>query len=62
MALTPRTPPVSFMERMNSDPALQDMETDIQIEMPRTLVSSSQPYADGIEVEEMEDGGCYGRL
>jgi hypothetical protein len=57
MALTPRTPPVSFMERMNSDPALQDMETDIQIEMPGTLVSSSQPYADGIEVEEMEDGG-----
>ena len=57
MALTTRTPPVSFVERSNSDPALQDMETDIQIEMPGTLVSSSKPYAEGIEIEEMEDGG-----
>jgi len=57
MALPPRNPIASFVERENSDPALEEAITDIEIEMPGALVSSSQPYADGIDIIDAEDGG-----
>jgi len=57
MALPPRNPVASFVERENSDPALEEAITDIEIEMPGALVSSSQPYADGIDIIDAEDGG-----
>jgi len=57
MALPPRNPVASFVERENADPAIEEAITDIEIEMPGALVSSSQPYADGIDIIEAEDGG-----
>ncbi len=54
MALPPRNPVASFVERENSDPMMAEAVTDIEIEMPGAF---SAPYADGIDIIAEEDGG-----
>ena len=60
MAIPPRNPPVSFMERTRSpetDEARADMMADIEIEMPGSVVDLERPLPEGIEIEMEEDGG-----
>ena len=60
MAIPPRNPPVSFMERSRSpetDEARADMMADLEIEMPGSVVDLERPLPEGIEIEMEEDGG-----
>ena len=60
MAIPPRNPPVSFMERTRSpetDEARADMMADLEIEMPGSVVDLERPLPEGIEIEMEEDGG-----
>jgi len=56
MGLRPRNPVASFVERENDDPQIPEMETDLEIEMPGTVMGS-QDAVDGIDFIEDEDGG-----
>ena len=56
MGLRPRNPVASFVERENDDPQIPEMETDLEIEMPGTLVGS-RDAVDGIDFIEEGDGG-----
>jgi hypothetical protein len=56
MALPPRSPTASFVERENDDPQIAGLSDDLDIEMPGSRMSRME-YSEGIEIEEGEDGG-----
>jgi hypothetical protein len=56
MALPPRSPAASFVERENDDPQIAGLSDDLDIEMPGSRMSRME-YSEGIEIEESEDGG-----
>jgi len=61
MAIPPRNPPVSFVERARSpesDEMRADMMADLEIEMPGSAVDLERPLPEGIEIEMDEDGGA----
>ena len=61
MAIPPRNPPVSFVERSRSpesDEMRSDMMADLEIEMPGSAVDLERPLPAGIEIEMDDDGGA----
>ena len=61
MAIPPRNPPVSFVERSRSpesDEMRADMMADLEIEMPGSAVDLERPLPAGIEIEMDDDGGA----
>ena len=56
MALPPRNPVASLVERQNDNPDLVGIMDDLDIEMPGAVMGRAD-LADGIDIEEIEDGG-----
>lgn len=59
MAIPPRNPPVSFVERSRSpesDEMRADMMADLEIEMPGSAVDLERPLPPGVEIEMEDDG------
>ena len=56
MALPPRNPVASLVERQNDNPDLVGVMDDLEIEMPGAVMGRAD-LADGIDIEQIEDGG-----
>ena len=56
MALSPKNPVASLIERQNDNPDLAGVMDDLEIEMPGATMGRAD-LADGIDIEEVEDGG-----
>lgn len=57
MARAPRTPSVSFVERENDSPELEQAAVDLTVESLGRTMDARRPFIEGVEIEDEDDGG-----
>lgn len=57
MARAPRTPSVSFVERENDSPELEQAAVDLTVESLGRTMDARRPFIEGVDIEEEDDGG-----